>query len=207
VGWAARTAASALLGHAARGRRPSTDPHPSLPSPYHNHIHSVVFPGLICEEQRGRGKRGCEAAAFLHGPSSYSHSSWFWTCCSGWPWPWRRMPRRCPRWQRLRRGGQRGQRPGACNSPWRGFRGVRGFWGGASRSRGRAGRAGAWCGLTTGEHARGFRLIRGASRPIHQSCPRTTLCADVMLVGSRNTFPAPAWSKQIKHRLSGVVPY
>ena len=25
-----------------------------------------------------------------------SHSSWFWTCCSGWPWPWRRMPRRCP---------------------------------------------------------------------------------------------------------------
>jgi hypothetical protein len=49
------------------------------------------------------------------------------------------------------------------------------FLGGASR-----GRAGAWCGLTAGEHARSFWLI-WASRPIHQSCPRTTVCADVML--------------------------
>jgi hypothetical protein len=43
------------------------------------------------------------------------------------------------------------------------------------------GRAGAWCGLTVGEHTRSFWLIR-ASRPSHQPCPRTpTVCADVML--------------------------
>ena len=84
-----------------------------------------------------------------------------------------------------------------------GFRGFSRFLGGASR-----GRAGAWCGLTAGEHARSFWLIR-ASRPIHLSCPRTTVCADVMLVGSRSrvVIPAPAWSKQIKDRLSGVAPY
>ena len=77
------------------------------------------------------------------------------------------------------------------------------FLGGASR-----GRAGAWCGLPAGEHARSFWLFR-ASRPIHQSCPRTTVCADVMRVGSRSrvVIPAPAWSKQIKDRLSGVAPY
>ena len=77
------------------------------------------------------------------------------------------------------------------------------FLGGASR-----GRAGAWCGITAGEHARSFWLIR-ASRPIHQSCPRTTVCADVMHVGSRSRvgIPAPAWSRQIKDRLNGVAPY
>jgi hypothetical protein len=53
-----------------------------------------------------------------------------------------------------------------------------------------------------------FWLIR-ASRPIHHSCPRTTVCADVMLVGSRSRveIPAPAWSRQIKDRLRGVAPY
>jgi hypothetical protein len=85
------------------------------------------------------------------------------------------------------------------------FRGFRGFWEVRPELRGRAG---AWCGLTAGEHARGFWLIR-ASRPIHQSCPRTTVCADVMLVGSRSRvgIPAPAWSKQLRDRLSGVAPY
>ena len=85
----------------------------------------------------------------------------------------------------------------------RGFRGFSRFLGGASRGRG-----GAWCGLTAGEHARSFWLFR-ASRPIHPSCPRTTVCADVMRVGSRSrvVIPAPAWSKQIKDRLSGVAPY
>jgi hypothetical protein len=77
------------------------------------------------------------------------------------------------------------------------------FLGGASH-----GRAGVRCGITAGEHARSFWLIR-ASRPIHQSCPRTTVCADVMLVGSRSRagFPAPAWSRQIIDRLNGVAPY
>ena len=48
------------------------------------------------------------------------------------------------------------------------FRGFRGFGRCVLRQ------AGAWCGLTAGEHAQSFWLIR-ASRPIHQPCPRTPL--------------------------------
>ena len=42
----------------------------------------------------------CEAAALL------TPVSWCWTCCSGWPRPWRRMTRRCPGGCRPRRGWQ-----------------------------------------------------------------------------------------------------